>query len=251
MTSYPFLKMAAATAQYYFWFRICWCRICWCHCLQKVKIYQQTKFRRHISIHGFRYWKTKCMPYWNYTSGFDLDYFAVIGEILHPRVPNFVQIRTYTAEIWRHVDFQDGGRQPYCICFEVMADHPRSAFRGLNSDLKSLVCRISSGDIAMYRFLRFGLKLPIHAPFWEFLGNIFPVWRQPLSWPPKGPSLSGNTSFEPFSVTISATVRPGGRIEEKNSITKKSQKCYISPIWGKPLLDRFDPKVAWWVMSAT
>jgi len=126
MTSYPFLKMAAATAQYYFWFRICWCRICWCHCLQKVKIYQQTKFRRHISIHGFRYWKTKCMPYWNYTSGFDLDYFAVIGEILHPRVPNFVQIRTYTAEIWRHVDFQDGGRQPYCICFEVMADHPRS-----------------------------------------------------------------------------------------------------------------------------
>jgi len=28
-------------------------RICWCHCLQKVKVYQQTKFRRHISIHGW------------------------------------------------------------------------------------------------------------------------------------------------------------------------------------------------------
>jgi len=27
--------------------------------------------------------------------------------------------------------------------------------------------------------------------------------------------LGGNTSFEPFSVTISATVRPGGRIEKK------------------------------------
>jgi len=25
---------------------------CWCHCLQKIKVYQQTKFRRHISIHG-------------------------------------------------------------------------------------------------------------------------------------------------------------------------------------------------------
>jgi len=34
MTSYPFLKMAAATAEYYFRFRICWC-----HCLQKVKVY--------------------------------------------------------------------------------------------------------------------------------------------------------------------------------------------------------------------
>jgi len=34
VTSYPFLKMAAATAEYYFRFRICWC-----HCLQKVKVY--------------------------------------------------------------------------------------------------------------------------------------------------------------------------------------------------------------------
>jgi len=45
MTSYPFLKMAAATAKYYF--RV---RICWCHYLQKIKVYQQTKFRRDISI---------------------------------------------------------------------------------------------------------------------------------------------------------------------------------------------------------
>ena len=36
-----------AAAQYYFRFRICWC-----HCLQ-VKIYQQTKFRGHISIHSW------------------------------------------------------------------------------------------------------------------------------------------------------------------------------------------------------
>jgi len=34
MTSYPFLKMAAATAENYFRYRICWC-----HCLQKVKVY--------------------------------------------------------------------------------------------------------------------------------------------------------------------------------------------------------------------
>jgi len=40
--------MAAAAAQYYFRFRICWYR-----CLQKVKVHEQTKFRRHISIDGW------------------------------------------------------------------------------------------------------------------------------------------------------------------------------------------------------
>jgi len=40
--------MAAAVAQYYFRFRICWYR-----CLQKVKVYEWTKFRRLISIDGW------------------------------------------------------------------------------------------------------------------------------------------------------------------------------------------------------
>jgi len=71
MTSYLFLKMAAATTKYYFRFRICWC-----HCLQKVKVYQQTKFRRDISIVSF------CI-----------------------RLPNFVQIGTSASEIWRHIHF--------------------------------------------------------------------------------------------------------------------------------------------------
>jgi len=49
----------------------------------------------------------------------------------------------------------------------VMVDHPRGAFPGLNLVIKSLVRRInSSGYIAMYKFWRFGLKLPIHAPLW-------------------------------------------------------------------------------------
>jgi len=63
MTSYPFLKTAAATAKYYFRFRICWC-----HCFQKVKVYQQTKFRRNISIGG-----------WDITtSGFEIQTSAIL-----------------------------------------------------------------------------------------------------------------------------------------------------------------------------
>ena len=67
--------------------------------------------------------------------------------------------------------------------------------------------------------------------FGEFLGNIFPIWRHPSSWPPKGTSLGGNTSFEQFSVRICATVRPG-RVTEKNSITKKVTSWLYFPYLG-------------------
>jgi len=70
ITSYRFIKMAAADTKYYYWFRIYWYR-----CLQKVKVYEQTKFRRHISINGWNLTTSKCSPYWNSTSGFDLDHF--------------------------------------------------------------------------------------------------------------------------------------------------------------------------------
>jgi len=66
--------MAAADAKYYFRFRICWYR-----CFQKVKIYEQTKCRRHISIDGWdlttSVFENKRPLYCNSTSGFDLDYF--------------------------------------------------------------------------------------------------------------------------------------------------------------------------------
>ena len=94
-----------------------------------------TAFRRSISI-GISnivdipqftavlpVWKNKRPPYWNSTSGFDLKHFTVIGVLFCIGLPNFVQIGPPTAEIWRHIDFQDGGRQPCCICFGVMAEY--------------------------------------------------------------------------------------------------------------------------------
>jgi len=68
----------------------------------------------------------------------------------------------------------------------VMVDHQRRVVRGLNSVLKSLVRRInSSGDVAIYAFRGFGLKLPIHAPFWVFLGHIFPYGVTHCCYPQK------------------------------------------------------------------
>jgi len=81
----------------------------------------------------------------------------------------------------------------------------------------------------MYRFWRFGLKLP----FGRVFGAYFPRMTSIIVLTTKGPFLGGNTSFEPFSVRISATVRPGRVTEKKNTGQQKSQKCYISPIWWK------------------
>ena len=83
MTSYPFIiihfmNMAATSAKYYFRFRNLLMSL-----PSEVKVYQQTKFRQHISIHSWDkttsvFWKNKRPPYWNSTSGFALDHFAVI-----------------------------------------------------------------------------------------------------------------------------------------------------------------------------
>ena len=101
--------MAAAAAQYYFR-----CRIWWCHSLPKVNIYPQTKFNRHILIHGWDITtsglkKNNRPPYWNSSSGFDFDHATVLGVSLCIRLPNVVQIGPSSAKIC-YIDFHDCGR---------------------------------------------------------------------------------------------------------------------------------------------
>ena len=107
MTSYRFVKMAAAYAEYYFRFRICWCR-----CLQKVT---HSLWANQISS-----------TYLNYIDGWDLTTsvfekktsailefcfrfwsrpLPVISMSFCITLPNFVQIGAPTAEIWRHFHF--------------------------------------------------------------------------------------------------------------------------------------------------
>jgi len=140
--------MAAAVAQYYY-FRF---RIWWCHSLPKVKIYLQTKFRRHILIHDRNtttsglekqtsailefFFRLLLRPYFsnrsasphqdtnfcpnratrggimtsyttsrwrqrwlNTTSGFVFDDVTLIRRSKSIRIPNFVNISQFTAEI--------------------------------------------------------------------------------------------------------------------------------------------------------
>jgi len=63
----------------------------------------------------------------------------------------------------------------------VMLDNPRSAIVGISSVLKFDLDPIYSfGDIAIFIFRRFGLKLPIHAHFFGGdWGHISPKYGHP------------------------------------------------------------------------
>jgi len=187
----------------------------------------------------FRFWNTNVRHIWKSTSGFNLHHFAIIGVLFCIRLPNFGQIGTSTAEIWRHIDFQNGGRESCCICFGEMADHPRTAFRGLNSVLKTLVCRIdSSEDIVMYRFWRFGLKLPIHGPFLEVFGAYFPhMTSSPIVETPKSTVLERKHivwAIQHKNWCDSSTwARDTEKIQDNKKVTKGLYFPYLggSPHW--------------------
>jgi len=127
-----------------------------------------------------------------------------------------------------------------------MADHPRRTFRGLNSDLKSLVRRINcSGEL---RCKDFGvlawncLFRPLLGSFW---GIFFPCDVTHRSDPQKALPWA---EIRHLSHSAQESVRRfdlGAWPRKKNSITK-SHKGVIFPLFG-----RFDPKVAQWVMSAS
>ena len=102
--------------QYYFR-----CRICWYRCLQKVKVYEQTKLRRHNSSDGWDmttsvFQKNKCPPYWKSTFGFDFDHLPEICTLFCIRL---YQILSKSKHPLRKYDVisisQDGGRDGWIL----------------------------------------------------------------------------------------------------------------------------------------
>jgi len=73
------------------------------------------------------------------------------------------------------LDFQNGGRTPSWIWYDVLAHHPRLVFDGSNIVLKLHVDRVYTlQDIAIFIFGPFGLKLLIPPLLGSFSGNIAP-----------------------------------------------------------------------------
>jgi len=78
---------------------------------------------------------------------------------------NLVKIGRPAVELLRIFDFQNGGRLPSWIWYDVIADHPRFVLDGPNILLELHGDDVYTlRDIAIFIFGPFGWKLPIHAP---------------------------------------------------------------------------------------
>jgi len=64
-----------------------------------------------------------------------------IGFIICCSVPNFIKIGWFFTEIWWFSDFQNGGRPPAWICYDVTILHRRTHFRCPNVVLEFLFDR--------------------------------------------------------------------------------------------------------------
>jgi len=96
-------------------------------------------------------------------------------------VRNLVKIRLSTAELLCIFDFQNGGRPPSWIWYDVIAHHPWLVFDGLNILLKLYIHRVNIlRDIAIFIWPVW-FELPIHAHFWgSFVG--YEWWGSPWNW---------------------------------------------------------------------
>jgi len=109
----------------------------------------------------------------------------------------------------------------------ITLDHPRSAIVGLRFVLKFGLDRIHSfGDIVIFIFCRFGLKLPIHAHFWGVLGAYFPQITSPIILTPRRHFLTRK------HVKTGSAVRPGRVLEKKGQDSQKSHKVVIFRLYG-------------------
>ena len=84
------------------------------------------------------------------------------------------------------------------------------------------------------RFFIVAMNVFSYFGFVGYFGAYFHKMTSPIVVTLKRPSRGGNTSFEPFSVRIGATVvRPGSRIDKK--VTRLFMKLFI--IANKDIID--------------
>jgi len=170
---------------------------------------------------------------------FDFGLIFVIGVLFCIGLTNFVKIELPSAESWRHMDFSRWRPAAIFHMIWVILVHWRSAIVGLSLAFKFGRDRIYSlGDIAIFIFQRFGLKLLIHGHFWRFWG-IFPQMTSPIVLTPKGTSLRGDASFELWAIKrenwFSGSTLARGRGKKDRTWQSKSHKVVIFRIfWEKP-----------------
>jgi len=107
------------------------------------------------------------------------------------------------TEIWRYIDFQNGGRPPSWNCFTTIRDHWRSPCCWPQLPVKCHVNLIHrSEDIAVWFFRIFGLKCLFRSPKLGLWGTLDPWLWLFIIETPKGTSLRKSASFKLPTVKI-------------------------------------------------
>ena len=109
---------------------------------------------------------------------------GLFREPISINVPYCVPFCRTFAEIWPIFDFSRWQPSAILDLFYVYLDHPRRAFVGLCHCAKFGWNHCSSFDyMPVLMLCAFGLKMPIHAPFWVIFLGI---------WPPRLGAISTN-----------------------------------------------------------
>jgi len=91
-------------------------------------------------------------------------------------VQNFMKIRWFFTEIWRYIDFQNGGRPPSWNCFTII-ETTREVCCWPQLHVKfhvNLMHRSEDIGLATWIFRIFGLKCLFRPPKWVFWGTLDP-----------------------------------------------------------------------------
>jgi len=112
-------------------------------------------------------------------------------------VYNFMKIGWFFTEIWRYINFQNGGHPPTWNCYTTIRHQPRSLCCWPQLPVKFHVNLIHrSEDIAIWIFCIFDLKC-LFRPRNGGFGELWtPKCDYSSSKPPKGTSLRKSASFK-------------------------------------------------------
>jgi len=87
-----------------------------------------------------------------------------------------IKIGWFFTEIWRYIDFQNGGRLPSWNCFTTIRNHSRSPCCWPQLPVKFHVNLIHrSEDITVWFFLHIWLEMPIQVKKIGVFGNFGPI----------------------------------------------------------------------------
>jgi len=129
-----------------------------------------------------------------------------------------IKIGWFFTEIWRYIDFQNGGRPPSWNCFTTTRDHSRSPCCWPQLPVKCHVNLIHrSEDIAVWILRIFGLRCLFRSPklgFWRTLDPNCNYSSSRRDETPKGTSLRKSASFKLSTVKIRWGVWPVGELAE-------------------------------------